>query len=402
MRVLHLNTGNSGGAAQSAKLLSEALNKDGHKSELMNLTKPRLFSSRRRFSKICGKFNTLLFKRITFERYGILTPISFSQIDFKKIKRFQPDIIHIHNWYNLLSFEDIRILSYDYQVVFTMHDARLSTGGCHITMECRRYLDSCANCPAIKFGTVFIEWNRSRENAQIQKLKRFAVIAPSKWMYSVANGTQIGQRASEITIISNLIDPLFFDDLCPDRSFTQVDLRFLFVAANFETPIKGLDILIEALNLLVSSDGIKGPVSLDIIGNGNLRKLPKLDSRISLKLHGTRSSAQIRNLMLESTMLVAPSRSDNLPSVVVEGLLAGVAVLASNVGGIPDLIQNGVSGFLFDPNPKSLLEAIKNALKSDVESISQNAQEYARMHFRSEYIVGQHVDLYSRILKTHD
>jgi glycosyltransferase involved in cell wall biosynthesis len=51
----------------------------------------------------------------------------------------------------------------------------------------------------------------------------------------------------------------------------------------------------------------------------------------------------------DATLLVLPSRSEGMGRVVVEGLLRGRPVVASRVGGIPDLVEHGVNGLLFDP-----------------------------------------------------
>jgi teichuronic acid biosynthesis glycosyltransferase TuaC len=61
-----------------------------------------------------------------------------------------------------------------------------------------------------------------------------------------------------------------------------------------------------------------------------------------------------------------PSSNEGLPNVIVESLLCGTPVVASSVGGIPEIIKDGVNGFLIDPkNPESIVQALKYCMHKD-------------------------------------
>ena len=78
-------------------------------------------------------------------------------------------------------------------------------------------------------------------------------------------------------------------------------------------------------------------------------------------------------------LLVVPSASEGVPRVVLEAFAAGVPVLASNVGGIPEVIEDGVTGFLIDkPTAETLARRTIDSLDANV---TERAREAWRQHF---------------------
>jgi glycosyltransferase involved in cell wall biosynthesis len=61
----------------------------------------------------------------------------------------------------------------------------------------------------------------------------------------------------------------------------------------------------------------------------------------------------------EASALILPSRSEGMGRVVIEAQLRGRPVLGANVGGIPDLVADGVNGKLFAPEPGAIAEALR-------------------------------------------
>ena len=87
------------------------------------------------------------------------------------------------------------------------------------------------------------------------------------------------------------------------------------------------------------------------------------------------STAEVVRALDEASVLILPSRSEGMGRVVIEAQLRGRPVLGSNVGGIPDLVTDGVDGVLFEPTP----EAIAGALAvlddhAELERLAANAR----------------------------
>ena len=100
-------------------------------------------------------------------------------------------------------------------------------------------------------------------------------------------------------------------------------------------------------------------------------------------------------------LCVVPSRLDNSPSVIIEANFRRLPVLATKVGGIPELIENNENGFLCDPNVESIKLGILNFLElpqRDVARIVDAAYERVQLSYGLDAILTQHLDVYRKLL----
>lgn len=129
----------------------------------------------------------------------------------------------------------------------------------------------------------------------------------------------------------------------------------LATAARLESH-KGIDVLIDACTQLNSA----GPVHLDIYGDGSQRR--ELERRaaaaaLDVTFHGNVSD--VRGRLLSADIFVLPSRGENLPITILEAMSVGLPVVATRVGGIPELVDDGVTGRLVEPDDvQGLAEAL--------------------------------------------
>jgi len=164
------------------------------------------------------------------------------------------------------------------------------------------------------------------------------------------------------TVIYNGIDitnfsfnkaTFFVDDL-------DKPLRMLY--AGRITYEKGVVIALQALSEL-NHLGIN--VYLDIIGNGSKRYIKELhnlckDEDISekVKFHDGVSRDMMPSILSDYDILLVPSLvPDALPRIIQEGMAVGCVVVASDIGGIPEIIEDGVNGLLFSPGDHNDLES---------------------------------------------
>lgn len=116
---------------------------------------------------------------------------------------------------------------------------------------------------------------------------------------------------------------------------------------------------------------------------------------------GLLSVEEIQETLASATALVLPSLEDNCPMVILEAMAAGVPVAASKVGGIPDLIEHGVTGLLFDPeSPTSIRDEVAAVLLHPdyARKMSENARTRAQERFAPRAVAKLHIEIYRELI----
>jgi glycosyltransferase involved in cell wall biosynthesis len=86
----------------------------------------------------------------------------------------------------------------------------------------------------------------------------------------------------------------------------------------------------------------------------------------SVQVRSWLQPAQVSELLTEADLLVLPSRNEGQPMAVLEAMAHGLCVVASDVGGIPELVEDGRSGFLVPPDDvEALVAALRKVLTDD-------------------------------------
>jgi len=150
-----------------------------------------------------------------------------------------------------------------------------------------------------------------------------------------------------------------------------------------------------------------GKCRIVIAGNGEeggaywLKFSHLLTSVPGIELLGFIDRESLGRQLTSATLLVLPTFEDNCPMVVLEAMAAGVAVAASRVGGVPDLIEDGVDGLLFDPTD---LPAMRNSIERLVEdsplreAIAAAGKAKAAARFHPRAVADEHIRIYREIL----
>ena len=105
--------------------------------------------------------------------------------------------------------------------------------------------------------------------------------------------------------------------------------------------------------------------------------------------------------LARSSLLVLPTYEDNCPMVVLEAMAAGLPVAASCVGGIPDLIQDMVTGRLFAPDDhQEMREAIQSIIfdRSNAERYGSCSREHAFEHYHPKVVAQAHLEIYREVI----
>jgi glycosyltransferase involved in cell wall biosynthesis len=331
----------------------------------------------------------------TRKPYGIVSTFSISKISDKTIDSFKPDVIHLHNWFNLLSLDQLERLLAKYPVLINLHDQRLISGGCHLPMDCLHYLQNCKPCKAVKFGGNLVSNNHQRILRLLGRQTKFSLVAPSRWGISPFLNTSIGKNSIENLVIPNIIEKNYFEKQKSEYSSLE-DLHILFIASNINTEIKGLDILLSAVTNTLRDFNVTKQIHINVIGDGEQKPEPNVDYL------GIVSNSKLASEMLKYDLCVVPSLVDNSPGTLIQSILVGLPVLASNVGGIPEIMGRcGLENRLFDPNSKSLSLAIKNFMETPREEIisaALRARKELIIAYDPESIVSRYSSAYKNLI----
>lgn len=165
--------------------------------------------------------------------------------------------------------------------------------------------------------------------------------------------------------------------------------------------IKGFNTFLKAL-LNINKKGYK--IRPCLIGRGNNESINDfLKSNFSqYLLSDSVPYSFMPNIYNSSDIVIVPSLYENCPLVVLEAMSSGKIVIASNVGGIPEIIQNGKNGFLFEKgNAVDLEKKIMSILEEtiDIKKIQNYARKTIEDNFRWDIRGLQIYDIYKNMIK---
>ena len=216
------------------------------------------------------------------------------------------------------------------------------------------------------------------------------------------NAINLGAREENIHIIPRGIDLNEFKprDKQAIRAKFNLPNGFLFLFAGDLIKLKRVDRLIRVTAKLSRDFNLH----VLTVGNGperaNLENLAKSLGLENILFIGRAPYDNMPFYMAASDILVLPSESEGLPGCVQEAMACGTPVVASNVGGLADLITNGENGYLVD-NEAEMEERLRLLMSSPelVQTMGANALEFARQNLSLDMVVKKTEELYASVLK---
>jgi glycosyltransferase involved in cell wall biosynthesis len=313
------------------------------------------------------------------------------------------DVLHLH-W--VARFWDtgkmFRAARERAPLIWTLHDMNPFTGGCHFDGGCGKYLERCGACPQLcsrdKIDASELCWQRKVESYAELDAAFTHIVAPSRWLAAEAKKSQLFKKY-EVSTIPYGVDTRAFQPR--DRSMSRRLLEIpenakvvLFVADWAGEKRKGLDLLIEALREL------RDLPDLYVFGVGRGIVLDKLKGQ----RHGTRHLQDDLSLSIaysSADVLVVPSVQDNLPNTALEALACGVPTVAFSVGGLCDIVREGVTGALV---PVGEVEALAKAIRKVLEdpagraNMALECRKAALLEHTLEIQAKRYLTVYERLL----
>jgi glycosyltransferase involved in cell wall biosynthesis len=314
-----------------------------------------------------------------------------------ELHRLRPDLVHVHNVSGTTLAPFVACRRLGLPVVLTLHDhwllcpnnmlyrrdgslcnASASSRTCN---QCFQRYDFWANVPG----------RRQLFARLVANVRLF--ISPSQKLVDLH--VAAGYRRSRFCVVPNGIKPTLFEppeDAAVRAIARQAGLRRTMLFAGAIAENKGIMTLVEAVPLLARY--VPG-FRLVVAGTGDQRLIEALQrlDQTAVQLLGQVPFRQMRALYATADLTVVPSLwYENSPMSIYESLLAGTPVLGSEVGGIPELIEPGRTGYTFRRgDPVSLTEkVIQHFSRSARERRSMRRQCVERSH--SYMTLDRHLD----------
>lgn len=327
-----------------------------------------------------------------------------------KLTEAKPDILHFHNLHgNYFDLRALIELSNQVPVVLTLHDAWLFSGHCAHSLECERWKNGCGNCPDLTIYPPILRdataynW---QQKINIFKQSRLHVVTPCQWLMDKVQESILKTGVIDSCIIPNGVNTKIF------KPYSKTSAR------------EELGLLPDDKIVLFAANGIRKNIwkdyktlksSLSIISGNNKKVLcialgetaPSINiGPVEIRfIPYQRDPCIVARYYQAADVYVHPSRADTFPNTVLEALACGTPVIASKVGGIPEQIIEGKTGYLVpEGDAGRMAEKITFLLENENlnRQMGCEAAEDSKKRFSLEQMVNNYLEYYKAILKNSE
>lgn len=310
------------------------------------------------------------------------------------LEREKPQVAHLHNIYHQLTPSIIPLLKkHGVKVVLTLHDCKLVCPG-YLALDNGKICTECGgerfwkaftrNCQQSRMRgmllcieAMFHKWRKSYDKVDL-------FLAPSAFMAEL-----IGRRIArhKIRVLHNGIDADAFQPVFSDQGY-----GLYFGRISREKGVK---------TLLAAHARLSNPMLLKVVGTGPLaaelgKKYP------GVEFTGYRTGRELHDIIAHAAFVVVPSEwYENCSMAVLEAMAFGKPVIGSRIGGIPEQVEDGKTGFLFTMGNADELTQKMEILAQD-EILRTRMGRVAREKLELEYSLAAHnrqlIEIYKELL----
>lgn len=322
-----------------------------------------------------------------------------------------PDVLHAHNLHG--AYFDLRLLprlSHQVPLLLTLHDGWMLSGHCAHSFGCERWKIGCGQCPdlgiypAIQRDATALNWRRKRD---IFLRSRLFVATPSHWLMKRVEESLLAPAIVKARVIPNGVDLEAFHptDVLVARARLGIppDTRVLLtVGVSMRESIwRDFQMLREAI-IRASRLLPREQLLLMVLGE---EAQPERYENIELRFVPFHpDSREVACYYQASDIYLHTARVDTFPSSVLEALACGTPVIATSVGGIPEQVEEGHTGYLVPVgNAEQMATKIVELLENhDLRMIMQKkAAAHAQGQFGLERQVNSYLDWYHEMTVDH-
>jgi glycosyltransferase involved in cell wall biosynthesis len=316
-------------------------------------------------------------------------------------------LLHLHNLHG--DYFDLRalpMLTARYPTVLTLHDAWLLAGHCAHSFDCERWRRGCGSCPDLSISPA-IRRDRSAQNWRVKHdafaASRLYVATPSRWLMDKVKASMLAPAIAEARVIPNGVDLEVFkpQDKQKARAVLQLpsDAHILVFAAHGGRANSWKDFSTIEAAALQACRTLHRQLVLVVIGGGS-----GSENQGDLRVHYVPHVAERRVLaeyLAAADVCVHAAHAENFPLGLCESLACGTPAVSVRVGGVPEVVEDGATGFLVDPgDASSFARALVTLLQDDAlrDRMGEVASDYATRHLGLHRMVEDYRHWYQEIL----
>lgn len=341
------------------------------------------------------------FKKIFFSLRFFYSRESKKKLE-KILRLYKPDIAHIHQYKGSLTPSILITLKrFNIPTVFTLHDYQLLCPYVSFLNGKNEICDVCLtrstiNCiinkcnhNKLSYSIIsYFEFNFNKifvpPNKYFSKL-----ICVSKFGYMKHNGKN--KFKSKLVHLYNFFPGL--NETIPDYDKGEYILFYGRLVVS-----KGVQTLIKAWQMK------KRNIMLKIVGEGplfnELKKMQMTCFDSNIELLGFKQGDELSKLIKSASFIIVPSECfENNPLTIIEAYAYGKPVVGSRVGGIPEIINDEQTGYLFNPNDMNglseIISRIEDMNKDEYSLMAKSARKYCESHFSEHTHYEKLINIYN-------
>ncbi len=411
MKVLQLNHSDiNGGAARAAYRIHHTLRDSGIDSQMLcNVAASgdwTVHGPTTKWSRAIARLRPQLVNPVcNLMRTGnpiIHSPSLLPSFWPDRLNATDADVVHLH-WVQgeMLSIADIARIRKS--IVWTLHDMWAFCGAEHYTTD-HRWRDGyrADNRPDHESGFDLNRktWQRKRKHWR-QPLQ---IVCPSQWLADCVKASAL-MVDWPVSVVPNPIDTDRWQPIDQRLARQLLGLPqdcplLLFGAMGGGLDLrKGIDLLLAALTQLRMEDNFHA-LQLVVFGQHTPQSPPQLGFPVHYTGH-LHDDLSLRAVYSAADAFVIPSRQDNLPNTGLEAHASGTPVVAFNTGGLPDIVDDRVTGALAEPfEPASLAACIRWVLEDPERctSLGAAARERAERLWAPLIVADMYKQVYDHLL----
>jgi glycosyltransferase involved in cell wall biosynthesis/predicted SAM-dependent methyltransferase len=313
------------------------------------------------------------------------------------------DVFHFHNLHgDYFNPFDLPQLTGIKPSVWTLHDMQGLTGHCAHSFDCNRWQTGCGNCPdlqtypAIAADQTAQMW---RDKRNIYRACDIEVIVPSQWLKNIVEKSIL--RDKKVHLIYNGIDEQIYRPYDKSAVRRRLSVPEDAIVVGFASPkglreqYKGGGFILEAYKYFVA----RYPNVYFLCIGGRAENAP---AERFLQIPFITDDVALAQIYCAADLFMYPSIADNCPLIVLELMGCGIPVVSFKVGGVPELVEHGKTGFVAGyKNGGELIQLTEQLITDKVcrRQFGLASLERLRAKFTLGHLLDEHIHLYEGLLE---